>query len=73
VIELLKGLGLTSEAGPWQVQLVARPQGGWAWLVFSTEYELDGGIRGGLAVTVNAESGQVLRYCLWEEPQSRAR
>jgi hypothetical protein len=47
-IELLEELGLTSEAQPWQVRLVARVPRGWAWVVSSTEYELDDGRRGGL-------------------------
>ena len=72
-IELLEELGLTSEAQPWQVRLVARVPRGWAWVVSSTEYELDDGRRGGLVFRVDAETGEILRDGAWVATPNTAR
>ena len=72
-IHLLEELGLTSEARPWQVRLVARTPRGWAWVVSSTEYELDDGRRGGLVFRVDAETGEILRHGPWEATPNRSR
>ena len=62
----LEKLGFTSEAQPWEARLVARPAGGWAWVVWSTESELADGTLRGLVFRMDAETGKMLRHGPWE-------